>query len=83
MPVSAIVYIRATPETCLSRVNIRAREGENIPIEYLEECHRYHEEWIEAENIPKLYVDANTDFKKNPEYKDEILKKIDDFIHSL
>jgi len=83
VPVSAIVYIRATPETCLSRVNIRAREGENIPIEYLEECHRYHEEWIERENIPKLYVDANTDFKQNPEYKNEILQKIDEFIHSL
>ena len=36
VPISAIVYIRATPETCLLRVNIRAREGENIPIEYLE-----------------------------------------------
>jgi deoxyadenosine/deoxycytidine kinase len=83
VPVSAIVYIRATPETCLLRVNIRAREGENIPIEYLEECHRYHEEWIERESVPKLYIDANTDFKKHPEYKDEILKKIDDFIHSL
>ena len=83
VPISAIVYIRASPETCLSRVNIRAREGENIPIEYLEECQRYHEEWIEGENVPKLYIDANTDFKKNPEYKDEILKKIDDFIHSL
>lgn len=83
VPVSAIIYIRATPETCLSRVNIRAREGENIPIEYLEECHRYHEEWINGENIPKLCIDADTDFKKNPEYKDEILKKIDEFIHSL
>lgn len=83
VPISAIVYIRATPETCLSRVNIRAREGENIPIEYLEECHRYHEEWINGENIPKLYIDANTDFKVNPEYKDEILKKIDEFIHTL
>jgi len=49
----------------------------------LEECHRYHEEWIEGEDIPKLYIDANTDFKKNPEYKEETLKKIDDFIHSL
>ena len=83
VPISAIVYIRASPETCLSRVNIRAREGENIPIEYLEECHRYHEEWIEGENIPKLYIDANTDFKKHPEHKDKILKKIDVFIHSL
>jgi deoxycitidine kinase/deoxyguanosine kinase len=83
VPISAIVYIRASPETCLSRVNIRAREGENIPIEYLEECHRYHDEWIQGENIPKLYIDANTDFKQNPERKLQILKQIDDFIHSL
>jgi len=30
VPISAIVYIKASPETCLQRVNIRAREKDKI-----------------------------------------------------
>ena len=83
MPIGAIVYIKASPEICLERVNIRAREGENIPLEYLKECDKYHDEWISNENIPKLVIDANIDLNKNPEANLEILKQIDTFIHSL
>ena len=83
VPIGAIVYIKASPETCLERVNIRAREGETIPLEYLKECDRYHDEWINSENIPKLVIDADIDLKKNPEASFEILKQIDTFIHSL
>ena len=83
VPIGAIVYIKASPETCLERVNIRAREGENIPLEYLKECDRYHDEWINSEQIPKLVIDADIDLNKNPEAKNRILEQIDDFIHSL
>jgi len=83
VPISAIVYIKASPETCLQRVNIRAREGENIPLEYLKECDRYHNEWIEGENIPKLVIDADIDLHKNPEASIGILEQIDTFIMSL
>ena len=83
VPIGAIVYIKASPEICLKRVNIRAREGENIPLEYLKECDKYHDEWINSENIPKLVIDADIDLKTNPEANFEILKQIDKFIHSL
>ena len=83
VPIGAIVYIKASPETCLERVNIRAREGENIPLEYLKECDKYHDEWINSEDIPKLVINADIDLKKNPEANLEILKQIDTFIHSL
>lgn len=83
VPIGAIVYIKASPEICLERVNIRAREGENIPIEYLKECDRYHDEWINSEQIPKLVIDANIDLNKNPEANNLILEEIDAFIHSL
>ena len=83
VPIAAIVYIKASPDVCLERVNIRAREGENIPIEYLEECSKYHDEWIDKENIPKLIIDANRDFNQNPEAREETLNMIDNFIHSL
>ena len=83
VPIGAIVYIKASPEICLERVNIRAREGENIPLEYLKECDKYHDEWINSEQIPKLVIDANIDLNKNPEANNLILEEIDAFIHSL
>jgi deoxyadenosine/deoxycytidine kinase len=83
VPIGAIVYIKASPETCLERVNIRAREGENIPLEYLKECDKYHDDWINSENIPKLVVDADIDLHKHPESKVKILQQIDTFITSL
>lgn len=83
VPIGAIVYIKADPDVCLERVNVRAREGENIPIEYLEECSKYHDEWIDKENVPKLVIDANSDFNQNPESRKETLKMIDEFINSL
>ena len=83
VPIGAIVYIKASPETCLQRVNIRAREGENIPLEYLKKCDKYHNEWIDSENIPKLVIDADIDLHKNPEANVRILEQIDTFITSL
>jgi thymidine kinase len=83
VPIGAIVYIKASPEICFERVNIRAREGENIPLEYLKECDKYHDEWIHSETISKLIINADIDLNKNPEEKLGILQKIDDFIRSL
>jgi len=83
VPIGAIVYIKASPETCFERVNIRAREGENIPLEYLKECDKYHDEWINRENIPKLVIDADINLKENPEANVGILCQIDTFINSL
>ena len=83
VPIGAIVYIKASPETCFERVNIRAREGENIPLEYLKECDKYHDEWINSENIPKLVIDADINLKENPEANVGILCQIDTFINSL
>jgi deoxyadenosine/deoxycytidine kinase len=83
VPIGAIVYIKASPETCLERVNIRAREGENIPLEYLKECDKYHDDWINSEHVPKLVIDADIDLRKNPEANIRILEQIDTFITSL
>ncbi len=83
VPIGAIVYIKASPEICLERVNLRARRGENIPIEYLEECDTYHNIWIDGEDIPKLIIDANIDFVSNSDERNKTLAQIDRFIHSL
>lgn len=51
------VYLRTDPEIALQRVEKRNRKGETIPLSYLEECHRYHEKWLED----ALILDANVE----------------------
>jgi len=40
------IYIKTKPEVAYYRVNKRARKGENIPIEYLQSCSEYHDNWL-------------------------------------
>jgi deoxyadenosine/deoxycytidine kinase len=58
-----IVYIRTSPEICDKRVKYRAREGENIPLEYLKNCHYYHDAWLnnceKLESGEVLVIDGN------------------------
>lgn len=68
IPVHGYVYVKATPEVCHSRVGIRAREGETISKEYLEMCHKYHEDWlggVPSKNI--LVLDGCKEFSQNSE----------------
>ena len=69
-----IIYVQTSPETCLSRIEKRNRKGEeSIPLSYLEDCHRYHEEWINnCKNV--LYIDGH------PEQSMEIIYNIETFI---
>jgi deoxyadenosine/deoxycytidine kinase len=76
-----IVYIRTEPHVSFNRVNKRAREGENIPIEYLENCHKYHEEWIiKNENINCLLINGNEDIEKHPEIMEDWMTTIYEYI---
>ena len=65
--VSGIIYVKADPTICDTRVKKRNREGESIPLEYLSKCHDYHENWLENLETNKLIIDANVDtsFNKN------------------
>lgn len=81
MPVTQIIYVKAQPTTSAQRVVKRNRTGENIPLEYLERCHSYHENWltnVDTENI--LTLDGENDIKKHPEIIDEWIKQIKAFI---
>lgn len=44
--VDHIIYMKTPPTVCFDRVISRGRQGETIPLEYLEECHVYHEKWL-------------------------------------
>ncbi|TGZ55613.1 hypothetical protein CRM22_010370 [Opisthorchis felineus] len=46
-PIDLIVYLRASPTTCLDRVRRRNRAGEDsIPLAYLQSLHERHEAWL-------------------------------------
>lgn len=79
-PLSGVIYLSIPPELCLNRIAQRGRSGEeNIPIEYLEKCHKYHDLWL---NQPEL--DYNV-IQMNREDVDNLIKNktLDNFLDSL
>jgi deoxyadenosine/deoxycytidine kinase len=67
-PVHKVVYVKTAPEICHARIAKRAREGEDcIPLEYLQSCHKYHEDMLQTNNITqdKLVLDGNVDIYEN------------------
>ena len=58
-----VVYLDATAETCMERVQKRSRDGESkISLEYLEKCRKYYNDWLSNnDEIECLTIDANTD----------------------
>ena len=65
IPLTGIIYITTTPEKSLERINIRNRKGEQIPIEYLQKCHEYHNNWMNNAKKPVLTLDGNIEFKNS------------------
>lgn len=69
--VNKIIYVKADPKTCYERIKIRHRDGEdNIPIEYLQSCHNYHEKMMDKTSNEcvcqeQLVLDGNNDIFKN------------------
>ena len=55
-----IIYVKTDPEICAERIVKRGRMGENIPLEFLRDCDKYHDEMIslyDEENI--IRIDGN------------------------
>ena len=71
------IYVRAEPAVSYQRILQRGRTGETIPLEYLENCHKYHDEWLLNTPSPLLKLDANADIQEN---LGTWLKQINDFI---
>ena len=83
-PVDNVIYVKTDPEECHKRIHIRARQGEEIiPLSYLEECHRFHEAFLDKETgikVNQLIIDGNVNVFLNPEADEKRLKQIEDFI---
>lgn len=70
--IDKVVYVRTEPSECEWRIKCRNRAGENIPIEYLQSCHEYHEKWL---------WDFDTKLTLNGELStDEMLDRIKPFL---
>jgi len=83
-PIESIIYVKAEPSICHQRIHKRARLGENvIPIEYLNLCDQYHNNYINImknnSNITDL--DGNIDIFENPNIINEWLNIINNIIN--
>ena len=60
------IYIQADPSVSSERVIKRARQGEIIPLSYLEKCHEYHEKWLlEGKDGQILLFDGNKEMDED------------------
>ena len=84
-PLNHVIYVKTSPEKCYERVHKRAREGEEIiPLAYLEDCHRYHEEFLDKDTgikVEQLIIDGNMELiEGDPSVMDRWLNQIFFFI---
>ncbi len=63
-----MIYLRTDPDTAHARVHKRNRKGETIPLSYLQDCHRYHEEWLSS----ALILNADIPEHETVEWIDQI-----------
>jgi deoxyadenosine/deoxycytidine kinase len=65
--------VKTSPEIAHARVNKRSRKGEgNIPLDYLEKCHNYHETWMsDIHNDKILYLQGDIDTDKYPDEREK------------
>lgn len=85
-PIHQVVYLKTNPDICHQRILKRCRPGEDsIPMEYLKECHNYHEDMmsngIEA-SVGRCVLDGNVDIfdQTSEEEVDKWTKQIVDLI---
>lgn len=85
-PVEQIVYVKADPEICHERIAKRSRAGEsNIPLSYLEECHRYHESMLDRTSPDcacheQLLLNGNVDIYENEDALKQMIEDVISFI---
>ena len=77
-----IIYVNTSPNICFSRINLRDRVGESvIPIDYIENCSRYHEDMLANINVNNILVlDGNIDIREYPQQLQKWINQIELFI---
>ena len=82
-PLHKIIYVSAEPTICHDRIAKRSRNGEsNIKLNYLENCHYYHERMMkDLEIIPKLILNGNEDIFENAPIVGQWIELINSFMY--
>ncbi|OGF30630.1 hypothetical protein A2223_02375 [Candidatus Falkowbacteria bacterium RIFOXYA2_FULL_35_8] len=78
-PPDLLIYLKATPEFLMERIQERSREAErNISFQYIQQLNTLYNDWIINFTLcPILILDlAGTDFKNRPKEQDEIVEKM-------
>jgi deoxyadenosine/deoxycytidine kinase len=71
--ITAYIYITTPPSICLERIGGRSRKGEDlIPLGYLIECDRYHNNWLVNEHT--LDIESHLNQETVNTIKEYILK---------
>lgn len=75
------VYVKAPPSTAHARVQKRSRDGEEgIPLDYLDRCHSYHEQWLDNIDESNIHMfDSSVELNTNDfsfDYIESVLKFI-------
>ena len=75
LPMSGVIYITTDVVTSASRIVGRAREGETIPMDYLEALELQHEKWLATTELPVIRVST--------ESMDNAIAEIGNFVGAL
>jgi len=88
-PVHRVIYVKTLPEICHQRIANRSREGEeNIPLDYLTSCYKYHEDMMVffTNNIvasdKQLILDGNVDINQNTHQMEDWILMVNWFIRT-
>jgi deoxyadenosine/deoxycytidine kinase len=82
-PISKVIYVNTDPQICFDRIKKRSRTGEStIPLDYLENCHKYHNDMLDATKDTcvckdQIVFDGNIDIFQNEAHLEEWLDQID------
>ena len=83
IPKQNIIYLKTKPKIAHQRVINRARNGEDIPLDYLEKCHEYHQKWLHrgvAGQMKPFQIDGNVNFFENTISLDDCIVNISKYI---
>jgi deoxyadenosine/deoxycytidine kinase len=80
-PINKIVYLNTRPETCFERIKKRSRNGEsNIPLQYLQNCNKYHNCMIYEKNKDLTLIDVNGNNELDETFYEKLLENTSNLI---
>ena len=82
-PITGTIYLKVSPDVCSERITKRNRDGEIIPLEYLKNCSKYHDDWLENfDETKNLIIDGDKNINKTPQIVENWTQQISNYIKS-